>query len=157
MPLVKAVSVKITVAGADDAQVKIGKVAAAAEELKRINPEITPKIDSARALLEARLLRAGITAELEKAVSEGGGGGFFSRLFGPKMNLGRLGQIPVALGVPGIAAAAAALPAILSVAPVLAAAAFGVAAFGALAMPTFKTVSAAITQISTDTKAYQSA
>ena len=158
MPISKRVSVTLGVEGMDSALLKIGKVNAAAQQLAASNPTITPRIDSARAILEARLLKAGITAELSKAINvrtDVSGGGFFGRLLGAGSG-GVIGSVLAggaaggigAAGYAAIAAAAAGVAAAVGgIVSSLAAAGIGLAAFGALAIPTFTKVSAAVTAI----------
>src|SRR5215469_3737566 len=146
MALVKDVRVRIQAEGVEDAQLKIGKIRAAAEELKAVNPKITPTIDSTRALLEARLLKEGIKRELAgaldiPALSAGQGSGVAGLL---KSVFG-VGESSFASGVPfigqggiyGIGAAVAATGAVLNelvaVASGLAAAGAGAGAFFLLA------------------------
>ena len=151
MPIIKIVSVPIKVSGAAEAQLQIGKVSAAADKLAAANPTITPQIDSAKALLQARLLRAGITAELANAGSgAGGGGGLFSKLLGTGgsggTTLASVAGSPV--GIAAITAAGSAL--VVEIAAVVsgfAAATAGVGAFGILAIPTITKITAAVTAI----------
>lgn len=74
MVLVKQVSVRVSADGIADADLKISRITAKAVELGRLDPAIKPQVDSAAALLQARLLKEGITAELSKATVEVGAG-----------------------------------------------------------------------------------
>jgi len=182
MALVKQVSVRITAEGVEDAELKIGRVRAAAKELADANPKIKPEIDATRALVEARLLRDGIKRELAGAldINEGPGfasflknsigGGLSSLLTGAG---GGIGAIP-GLGGLGSAAesnpyvAAASLAAVASAASAVlvevtglvsgfAAAGAGAGAFALLALPAFDKVKNAYTAISTAQDAYNKA
>jgi hypothetical protein len=169
LPIVKVVSVPIKVTGKDDAELKIGQVGVAAEKLSRLNPTITVQIEKTRALLEARLLRAGIQAELSKVTETVGverRGGILGRVLGGASSgaaggSGFLGTITGALGglasagpagiavLAGLAAAAAALATALGGAiAAIAAAGIGFAAFGALAGPTLAKVVGGIASVS---------
>lgn len=170
MPLVKSVFVPIKVEGAEDAKLQIGRVSVAADELKRSNPTIEVQIDKAKALLEARLLRAGIQAELSRAVEVPVGadrrGGVIGRVLGGVTSgaaggTGILGTIGGALGglasagPAGIAvlagitvAAAAAATALGGAVAAIGAAGIGFAAFGALALPTLKNIVSGVSAVS---------
>ena len=176
--LVKAVTVKISVDGMDQAKLKIGQITASAKDLEKLHPEIKVQIDAAQALLKARLLRAGIQAEMNKAITVktdagggGGGRGFLGGLLGVGGGgaigggaslLGLLGIGPAAVGTGGIIAGiAAGIAAVATgvggIIPAIAAAGLGVASFGALAIPTFTKITGAVTALKTDTAAYQAA
>ena len=163
--LVKAVTVKVSVDGMDNALLKIGKITASAKNLAELHPEITPQINAARVLLEARLLRAGLAAELSKSIGGGGGRGFFGGLLGVGgagavggggSLLGLLGVGPGALGTGAITAGIgggilAAASGVGGIIPAIAAAGMGIAAFGALAIPTFTKVTTAVTAVNAAT------
>ena len=152
MATVKTVEVRLTTEGYEDAKLKIDKLAVASEELKREHPEIEVKIDSAKALLEARLLRDGLKQELSaKAMfgsSSGGScsfGNFFSDMAGPGIGpLGGLFTSPAGIAalIPAIGAAVTELTGLVSG---FAAATVGVGAFAALAIPTFDKIKNAYT------------
>ena len=158
MPIIKVVSVPIKVSGAKDAELAIGRVNAAAEKLSTSDPTVKIKVDAARAILEARIARAGIMAELQRAGAGNGRGGILGSLFGGLFGGGASGAAGAAGPLAGIlggtgpigaaVAAAAALTAALAgaggVVPAIAAAGIGLAAFGALAIPTFSKISAAV-------------
>jgi hypothetical protein len=157
--LVKAVAVRLTAEGERDAELKIGRVAAAADDLGAMHPTIVPQIEARKALMQARLLRLGIDAELRgAAMSPGLGGGGIGGIAGGA-GAGVVqgaapagGLLAAAGGAPlltaGIVATVAGLVAGLGgIIPALAAAGMGVTAFGALAFPTFSKVGAAVTKL----------
>jgi hypothetical protein len=177
VPLVKSVEVTAKATGFEDAKLKISELQVKAEELKRDNPTITPQVDSARALLEARILREGIKAELSKSVTEtvqvkqslssklAGGllganqGG--SGLFG-STGSGGGGILSTIVGNPELLlGATGAMGALLveagGLVAGLTAATVGVGAFGALALPTFDKIKNAYTGISAAQKTYNAA
>ena len=156
--LVKAVTVKISVDGLDNAKLKIGQITASAKNLSELHPEIAVKIDAARALLEARLLRAGLQAELSKTINvrtDTTGGGFLGRVLGAGSG-GVIGSVLAGSAAGGIgaagyaaiaAAAAGVVAAVGGIISSVAAAGIGMAAFGALAIPTFTAVSTAVAAV----------
>lgn len=173
MPEVKSVSVRMSVDGYDDARLKIEKLSVAAEKLGKEHPEIVPTIDATKALLEARLLKAGIRKELAGSLDVGGGklrglltsaaggiSGLLSGVPGIGGALGAAGSSPEGLAAI-LAAATAAAAALLVEAGALAtgfaAATAGVGAFGLLAIPTFNKVKDAYTAINTAQLAYNQA
>jgi hypothetical protein len=170
VPLEKSVSVRISVSGTEDAKLKIDALAGKAEELKKLNPTITPNIDAAKALVEARLLRAGLKAEFEKSITETVNvrQSALSRLVGAS-GLGGAGGSGLLSGLDsagpgGLAGVTALLPVIGAVlveagalVAGLAAATAGVGAFGALALPTFDKIKNAYTAISGAQKVYNQA
>lgn len=152
MPLVKAVSVKISVDGYEDAKLKMDELGIKADELSKDHPEITPQINSAKAMLQAAVLREGLKAELTKGMGAGAGGGLFERMLFGASGSGGVGNMLQFAGMPvliaGATAAAAALVVeITGVVSGFAAAAQGVAAFGILAYPTFTKVYNAVTGV----------
>ena len=94
---------------------------AAAKQLSDSNPTLKIKVDAAKAILEARIARAGIMAELSRGLGGGGGrgGGIAGLLFG-----GAAGGSPLLGGIPGVGGIASALggPASLAIAAAAAAA-----------------------------------
>jgi hypothetical protein len=178
MPLVKSVVTKLTVEGVEDAKLRIEEVKIKADELKRDNPAIVPHVDKTKALLEARLLRAGLKAELEKAITQkvdvrtsmfdklasklqsaslfGGGAQNVQDASGFLGTTGALAGTPE--GLAGITAAAGALLVeITGLVSGFAAATAGVGAFGLLALPTFDKIKTAYTAISAAQKTYNNA
>src|SRR5260221_9201019 len=144
------------------------QVAVRAEALGKLHPEIKIAIDKAAALEQARILRAGIRAELIGSLGGGpGGGGLLGGLKG-LLGLGGSaakgggagggglsgligGTGPVGIGGAAGAGILAAIAAIVTgatgILPVLAAAGLGIASFGALAIPTISKVTAAVTAL----------
>ena len=171
---VKTVSVKMSTDGYDDARLKIEKLSVAADDLGRKHPEITPQIDSAKALLEARLLRDGIKKELSGATMDIGGsnsnGGFLSKLAmlgggngsGGGLFTSVAGEGGSALTSPAaiagiVTAVGLLLPELGGVVAGLSAATAGVGAFGLLALPTFDKIKNAYTAIGTAQQNYNKA
>jgi hypothetical protein len=174
-PIVKSVAVKISTTGVDDARLQIEKIRVKAEELGREHPTITPQIDKAKALLEARLLRDGIKRELAGSLNiepgklsafqrmvanlrggSNGSGGLASMFASDAAGGGSMFANPAAIA--GIAASAAVLlPEITGLVSGFAAATAGVGAFGLLALPTFDKIKNAYTTIDAAQKKYNQA
>jgi hypothetical protein len=160
---VKKVSVRITAEGVEDAQLKIGRVSAAADELGAKHPTVKPEIDSARALLEMQLLKQGIRKELAGALNVEpsflskalgfaggtGGSGLSGALSGTPAVGGLLGQTGVYGLVAVAAAAAAALVEVDALAAGFTAAGLGLGAFGLLALPTLDKIKNAYAGVQT--------
>jgi phage-related protein len=147
--IVKAVAVRIFTTGEKDAELKIGRVAARADELGKLHPEIKIKVDSAAAMVQMQIIRA----ELRRAAMGTIGGGTTGGAAGGSGLIGTLlfggggpGAIVISIGV-----LAALLSGAGGIIPLLAAAAIGVGSFGALAIPTFTKVTTAVGKLNAAT------
>jgi hypothetical protein len=158
MPIVKTVSVRLSTSGAEDTKLKIDRVAARADELGKMDPTIKVQVDTAAASVKLALLRAELRRTAMGDLGGGKGGGKFtfgqgaSGFFGAiqKGLASILNMGPVA--VPILAAIGGAIVVIVgylgSLVSELAAAGIGLAAFGALAIPTFTKILAGVQAVS---------
>jgi hypothetical protein len=163
VPLVKNVWVKLSAIGAAETKAALDAVASKARDLGQMDPVITVKAEIGGALAklaELRFALNGIVRDTLGGVGKDGGGilGLLSKLGGTIPGLsatsGAGGWGSAAVGGGIVAALASGLAGII---PMLLAATAGVGAFAALAMPTFKTVTGAVSTLATDTAAYKTA
>jgi hypothetical protein len=158
----------------DDAKRKMLEVQVRAEEMKRKFPELTVQIDDREAKLKLAIIdaEAKVTADKINKQLSGGGGGWrrVASLIpgvgggGGGGGVGSVGSaasagggLPLAGGPWGAAAIGAGVLAAAPLAGTTVVAGAGVAAFAALAIPSFIKVSTALTKLKADQAAYDNA
>ena len=154
-----------------DAEEKLLKIDAMADELKAKHIDLSPRIDIAAASAKMAVLRAELRATARDANQSGGPRGLiYKLLFGDSSSSGPAGGVlgntfgklgglfsgglPAAIGAGVFGTLASGLGGLI---PLLTSAGLGVGSFAALAFPQFKKISGAMQQITSDTQAYDRA
>lgn len=144
-----------------DTEEKIDRISAKADELGAKHPDLKVRIETAAASAKVAVLRGELRG-LARDEEEAAGGGFLSRIFGMggsgSGGGGLFGMGSLTAALPLITGGLeAALVEVTGLVSGFAAAGAGAGAFALLAMPAFRKVSGAYSQISADQQAYDRA